>query len=189
MSKKCDELTVKKEDIVCSCIADAYVAHSGGGYNTAELIAEHNGDDKFILLGFQLPADLDMSTIKKAELEMYVNDYGGTYDSEGNDYYRDGSILFYALPAFDEATVDYSWWDISTIYLGRAIIEVPKIKSQYYPIFDIAAHIPDLLEPLLSYITADNKIFFSFRGSDTWQKFSSKEGGYPPKLVIVFNEE
>jgi len=37
-------------EIICPYIVDAYVAQSGGWYNTAELKAEENGDDKNMMI-------------------------------------------------------------------------------------------------------------------------------------------
>ena len=188
MPERCDELTVMKAPVVCTCIADAYVAQSGGGgYNTSELKAEENDDDKYVLLGFQLPAGIDLTEIDYMYAELYVKDYGGDYDWEGDDYYGD-TMFFNALPEFDEATVNWSWHFDNCIYLGQDLLKTPKTTGGYYRIFDIGREAPDLLAPLLEHVTADNKIFFSWHGSDTWQKYSSKEGAHPPKLIIYFKK-
>lgn len=178
MVKKCDQLEVVEPLAVC--IADAYVAQSGGGYNTSELKAEENGDDKYLLLGFQLPPDIDPATIEKLELEMYVKDYGGDYDWEGSDYYGD-TMFFNALPAFNESTVNWSWHFNNRIYLGQDVLKTPFQKNAYYKILNVGME-------ALSHLTADKKLYFSWKGSDTWQTYSSKEGDHPPKLIIHFKE-
>lgn len=189
MPKKCDSLTVEKvPPVVCTCIADAYVAQSGGGYNTSELKAEENGDDKYVLLGFEIPSAVDISDIDYLELELFVKDYGGDYDWTGKDYHGD-TMFFDALPAFNESSVNWSWHFNNSIYLGQDVLKTPIQKNVYYPVLNIGREHPDLLQPLLSHITADSKLFFSFKGSDTWQIYSSKEGAYPPKLTIYFKEE
>ena len=171
-------------EIICQCIADAYVAQSGGGYNTAELKAEENGDDKYILVGFQLPSDIDPATIEKIELEMYIKDYGGDYDWEGADYYQD-TLFFNALPPFSEYSVNWLWHFNNSIYLGQDVLKTPIKKNAYYPVLNVGMEYPDLLEPLLSHLTADKKLYFSWKGSDTWQTFSSRTGGNPPILIIT----
>jgi len=171
-------------EIICQCIADAYVAQSGRGYNTSELKAEENGDDKYILLGFQLPADIDPTTIEKMELVMYVKDYGGDYDWQGSDYYQD-TMFFNALPPFNESAVNWSWHFNNSIYLGQDVLKTPIQKNAYYTILNIGMEYPDLLQPLLSYLTADKKLYFSWKGSDTWQTHSSRTGGHPPRLIIT----
>lgn len=177
------DLLVVEKEVLCECIADAYVAQSGGGYNTSELIAEENGDDKYVLLGFQLPLDLDITTIEKLEVELYVKDYGGEYDWTGADYYGD-TMFFCALPTFNEATVNWSWHFNNYVYLGQDVLKTPIQKNKYYRIFNIGMEHPDLLAPLLLHITPDKKLYFSWKGSDTWQKYSSKEGAYKPRLIL-----
>jgi len=184
-AKKCDTLkVVEKAPVVCTCIADAYVAQSGGGYNTSELKAEGNADDKYVLLGFQLPAGIDLTEIDNMYAELYVKDYGGDYDWEGDDYYGD-TMFFNALPAFNEATVNWSWHFNNCIYLGQSALKTPIAKNNYYRIFDLMGSWG--LSKLFEYIV-DSKIYISFHGSDTWQKYSSKEGTHPPKLIIYFKK-
>ena len=171
MPRECDELTVKNGDIRCVCIADAYIdSVTELGYNAAELKIAPPGNKKVTLLGFELPAGITREEIFRLRIELYVKAYTG--DCFG---------LWYASPIFNETVVAWAFAESLTKIGEQHSYQFPTTPPSYSPAIYWYGN---TLDTLWTHKVGDN-IYFGFDGlGGTEATFSSKEGDYPPELVI-----